>query len=222
MKIILISLLVSILSANSLSAIILANPDEYSQAEREGALNTYNNYLSDEFGIDPTTTTEYDGQPLKGTDEDNSSEGEKSAMSGFYSEDDQGIYINADKQDGENETYIGTDGHEYSHYIDDEADVANSETREDAADRFGEQLADAFSDEIASDYENTSGDNNYLAMLEKDRETGAYDAGNDKAGEQEDVRDRGIPMITIQNPVDELMGDIKKTEQNVNEQAEIF
>ena len=53
---------------------------------------------------------------------------------GCHDLDNKEIYINADNQDGTSETYIGTDGHEISHYKDDVSGEGNG--REKVAERF--------------------------------------------------------------------------------------
>ncbi|MBT5856058.1 hypothetical protein HOH87_05415 [bacterium] len=169
------------------TANILKNPDDHTPQERDAALQKFNEYASAEFGVTaPTSTSGYDGNALKGTQEDVAmSDGKiikKSEKGGLYDKENKSVHINDRAQDGSTKRLVEVDGHEMKHLIDAQK---KRTTTEDGANRFGDQAYDAFSDEIG---EGSTGDyDKHQKWTTTHQGNGAFDRGNTLAGDARDV-----------------------------------
>jgi len=138
-------------AANQASAAILKNPDQYTPEEVGAAQQKFNEYASTQFGVTGLKgTSQFDGDELaKNARTDQAiADGQvikKSATKGFYDKSNKTININARAQDGSTQDLVTTDGHELKHFIDQQQ---RKTTTEAGAERFGNQAAGAFQDEL--------------------------------------------------------------------------
>lgn len=138
------------------NADILKNPDKYTTDQKDAALQTFNQYAADEFGVKNTNgVSGYTGTNFVGKPEDkaisNGEEINKSNLDGLYDKDNKKIGINEANQDGSTEKLTKTDGHELNHYLQDingRDKTLTPKQQEAGSNRLGDQLYNALSDEV--------------------------------------------------------------------------
>ena len=176
------------LPENRDKAAIIQNPDAYSPDQRAEALQTFNHYASEQFGVrGPDATGVYNGDALKGQGVDGAIHADthqivhKSDLEGLYDRQAQQILINDALQDGSTSHLVQTDGHELKHHI----DAARAQrTGEAGADRFGGQAYDALKDEWGQGASATLQRPRLVAITQV---AGGYERGNVRAAGARDV-----------------------------------